>query len=332
MRVLSGRDVAQSIGMSEAILAVRQAFVQLATGRADVPVRTPVSVPGHDGLTLFMPAYLSGSAALGCKVVSVRPRNRDRGLPLIAALVVLVDEATGQPLAALEGSYLTSLRTGAGSGVATDLLARPEARVLACFGAGVQAATQVEAVCAVRPIKRVWVLSRSEETARRFADRVSGRRGVPSDVRVATDAEQALAEADIVCTATTSRTPVFDGRSLRPGTHVNAVGAYTHEMREVDAETVRRSVVVVDSRSGCSAEAGDLIAAMREGAVGGPETWVELGSVLAGLATGRRSPEEITFFKSVGNAAQDVAVGLRALREAERLGLGTSIDLGAGTS
>ena len=332
MRILSRRDVARSIDMAGAIDAVRQAFLQLATGRAAVPVRTPLPIAGQDGLTLFMPAYLSGSAALGCKVVSVRPRNRDRGLPLIAAVVVMVDEATGRPLAVLEGSYLTALRTGAGSGVATDLLARPDSHVLACFGAGVQAGKQVEAVCAVRPIERVWVRSRSEETAHRFVARIAGQRGIPDDVRVAASAEQILAEADIVCTATTSRTPVFDGRALRSGTHVNAVGSYTPEMQEVDPETIRRARVVVDARAGCSAEAGDLIAAMRVGAIGGPETWAELGSVLAGLAPGRGSADEITYFKSVGNAAQDVAVGLCALREAERLGLGSTFDLDGGAS
>jgi len=245
---------------------------------------------------------------------------------------VLIDEATGSPTAMLEGSYLTALRTGAVSGVATDLLARPDSRVLACYGAGVQAATQVEAVCSVRPIERVWVRSRSAETARRFADHVAGRRGVPADVRVADDPAQPLSEADIVCTATTSRTPVFDGHALRPGTHINAVGSYTPGMREVDAETVRRARVVVDTRAGCSAEAGDLIAARSEGAVGSAETWAELGSVLAGLAPGRRSADEITYFKSVGNAAQDVAVALRALREAERLGLGLSFEMGSGAS
>lgn len=332
MRILSGDDVARSIDMAGAIVAVREAFVQLATGRADVPVRTPVPVPAHDGLTLFMPAHLADTAALGCKVVSVRPGNPGRGLPLIAAVVVLVDEATGAPLAVLEGSYLTALRTGAVSGVATDLLARPDSRVLACYGAGVQAATQVEAVCAVRPIERVWVRSRSEASARRFADRVAGRRGVPADVRVAADSERPLSEADVVCTATTARAPVFDGRALRPGTHVNAVGSYTPAAREVDAETVRRSRVVVDTRAGCAAEAGDLIAAEAEGAVGGAETWVELGSALAGLDPGRTSAAEITYFKSVGNAAQDVAVGLRVLREAERLGLGSSFDMGGGSS
>ena len=188
MRILSRRDVMNSVRMAEAIEAVRDAFVQLATRRAEVPVRTPIAVPKDDGLTLFMPAYLAGSASLGCKVVSVRPGNRDRGRPLIAAVVVLVDEATGEPLALMEGSYLTALRTGAGSGVATDLLARRDARVLVCFGAGAQAETQVEAALA-RSVRssRVWIRSRSDETARRFASRIAGRRGVPDDVRVADD-------------------------------------------------------------------------------------------------------------------------------------------------
>ncbi len=316
-----------SVGMAGAIEAVRDAFVQLATRRAEVPVRTPIAVPKHDGLTLFMPAYLADTGALGCKLVSVRPRNRERGGALISAVVVLVDEATGDPLALMEGSYLTALRTGAGSGVATALLARPEARVLACFGAGAQAETQVEAVCAVRPIERVWVRSRSEETARVFASKIAGCRGIPGDVRVAADAAEALAEADVVCAATTARTPIFDGRLLREGTHINAVGSYTAEMQELDVETVRRSRIFVDARDACLAEAGDLIAALRQGSPDAAQAWTELGAALAGLAPGRESPEEITLFKSVGNAAQDMAVGRLAFREARRRGLGRAFDL-----
>jgi ornithine cyclodeaminase len=328
MQFLSRADVRQAIGMVEAIEVVRGAFAQLASGEASVPLRTPVAIAPHEGLALFMPAYLARSQALGCKVVAVHPRNRDRGLPLVHALVVLVDAATGRPLAAIEGGYLTALRTGAGSGVATDLLARREARVLACFGAGVQARTQVEAVCAVRLIERVWVQSRSRATAGRFADQMRGRHSIPDDVRVADSPAQALAEADVVCTATTAHTPVFDGRDLRPGTHVNAVGAYTTAMREVDDEVVRRARIVVDARAGCQAEAGDLVIPMTRGIIGGPETWTEIGAILLGRAPGRLAPGEITLFKSVGNAAHDVAVGQRVLQRAESAGLGQLVDLG----
>jgi ornithine cyclodeaminase len=313
--------------MPQAIEAMRDAFAQLSGGEAEVPVRTALPLPAHDAVTLFMPAYLGKGPALGAKVVSVHPRNRAAGLPTIHALVVLIDAATGRPLAALEGGYLTALRTGAGAGLATDCLARPGARVLACFGAGVQAETQVEAVCAVRPIERVWVVSRSEESARGFAERMRGRPGLPADVRVAPGARDALGEADVVCTATSARTPVLGGRDLRPGAHVNAIGVFTTDAREVDDETVRRARVVVDSRAACEAEAGDLVIPWQSGLTGGPETWAELGEIVLGRAPGRASPEEVTLFKSVGNAAQDLAAARLALREAERLGLGTEVAL-----
>jgi len=328
VRILSRTDLQQAVAMRQVIEAMRQAFNRLSAGDADVPMRTAVRLGSQKGATLFMPAYLPNGGGLGCKVVSVRPRNSEKGLPSIDALVVLLDEGTGRFLAALEGAWLTTMRTGAASGVATDLLASPDARVLACFGAGVQAAGQVEAVCALRSIERVWVKSRSEETALAFAKRISGKGRIPSDVRAARSSTEAMREADVVCTATTSRTPVFDGRDLRPGTHINAIGSYTLEMQEVDAETLRRARIVVDSRAGCVAEAGDLFAAMTQGAIGGPETWTELGELLLGRAPGRRSPDEITYFKSVGNAVQDVAAATLALHEAERLGLGQVVDLG----
>ncbi len=327
MRILSRSDVERAITMPQAIAAMREAFAQLASGDADVPMRTAVAIPAHDAVTLFMPAYLRATSSLGGKIVSVHPRNRAAGLPTIHALVVLIDDATGQPLAALEGRYLTALRTGAGAGLATDCLARPDAKVLACFGAGAQAETQVEAVCAVRPIERVWVLSRSEESTARFVERMRNRPGMLAELRVAESARQALSEADVVCTATSSRLPVFDGRDLRPGTHVNAIGAFTTENREVDDETVRRARIVVDSRLTCLAEAGDLVIPMNAGIIGGPESWTELGAIVLGHAQGRVSSEEITFFKSVGNAAQDLAAARIALAEAERLGLGVEVAL-----
>jgi ornithine cyclodeaminase len=313
--------------MIDAIAAVRRAFAELSGGEAVAPPRTAIEVPHASGVLLTMPAALGGDHALGCKLVTVQPRNVEHGLPTIHALVVLIDASTGIPLAALEGGYLTALRTGAASGVATDVLAREDARVLACFGAGVQAEFQIEAVCAVRPIERVWIASRSEASAKRLAEAIAGRRGVPADVRVADSPREALSQADVVCTATSSPTPVFNGEDLRAGTHVNAVGSYTIDMQEVDAETVRQARIVVDSREACLAEAGDLVVPMQEQLIGGPETWIELGEVLLGKEPGRRFLEERTYFKSVGNAVQDLATAQAAYFEADRRGLGVDVDL-----
>lgn len=325
MRILSREDVRRTITMHEAIEAVREAFAQLSAGEATVPLRTPLEVPPHHGVVLFMPAYLARSDTLGVKVVSVMGDNPPRGLPLVHALVVVVDTQTGRPLAAMEGGFLTALRTGAASGVATDLLARPEARVVACFGAGAQAETQLEAVCAVRHVEQVWVVSRSMESATRFCERLRDRLRVRIDP--APSPAEAVHQADIVVCATTSHVPVFDGRDLRPGTHVNAIGSFTPEMQEVDAETVAHARIVVDSRPACLAEAGDLIIPLQQGRIGGPETWTELGEIVLGRAPARTSADEITYFKSVGNAVQDVAVAWRVLAAAEARGLGADVSL-----
>jgi ornithine cyclodeaminase/alanine dehydrogenase-like protein (mu-crystallin family) len=325
MRILSAADVRRAVPMIAAVDAVAAAFAQLAAGQAVVPLRTPIAQEQHGSHTFFMPALLGASGELGMKVVSVFPHNPERhGLPVIHALVVLVDAATGQPLAAMDGRFLTALRTGAASGAATRLLARPDARVLALFGAGAQAPHQVHAVCAVRPIERVLIVNRSRERAERLAESLR-EDGLAAEVALA-DASSALRQADVVCCATSAHTPVFDDADLRPGTHVNGVGSFTAHMAEVPAATVARARVVVDQRAAAWAEAGDLVAA-RDAGLLSDERIVELGAVISGLAPGRADEAEITFFKSVGNAAQDVAVGHVALAEATRLGLGVEVVL-----
>jgi alanine dehydrogenase len=313
--------------MPAAIAAVQRAFARLSAGEANVPVRTALTCPPYNGVTLIMPAHLTGDPALGCKIVSVRPDNRDRGLRTIFGLILLIDAETGEPRAAMEAAYLTALRTGAASGAATDRLARADSRVLACFGAGAQAETQIEAVCSVRPIERVWIRGRTHDSAKLLAQKIAARRDFPSDIRVADTPSQALVEADIICTATTSHTPVFDGDDVRPGVHINAIGSYTTDMQEVDARVLSRARIFVDSREACLAEAGDLVKALANGAISGSGSWVELGDVLLGRAVGRCSDDEITYFKSVGNAVQDVATAQLALIEAERRGLGVEVEL-----
>jgi ornithine cyclodeaminase len=297
-------------------------------GQAVVPLRTPVPVDKRDGVTLFMPAYLAASDALGAKIVSVFPRNLDRGLPLIHAVVIVVDAETGQPQAMMDGTYLTALRTGAASGVATDLLARPESRVAAIFGAGAQARTQLEAVCAVRSIEKVWVYDLEADRAAAYAEEMRGRgQPVPADITVAGSAAEAVREADVVCTATTSFTPVFDDGDLKAGVHISAVGAYTHEMQEIPAQTVVRAKVVVDSRAASLAEAGDLIIPLEHGLITESDIHGEIGQVAAGQIPGRESDREVTFFKSVGLAVQDVAVAELVLQRAAELELGIEVEL-----
>src|SRR5574341_19114 len=211
MRILSRADVQKSLSMKDAIAIVSDAFAQLSAGRATVPLRVPVTIAKHDGVTLFMPAYLQDTDALAVKIVSVHNQNPSRGLPLIHALVFVIDAATGEPLAAMDGGYLTALRTGAASGVATDLLARRDARVAAIIGAGIQARTQLLAICAVRNLERVYVFDRTKEHTETFLREMRGQPGVPENLHLATSPGEAVRDADIICAATTSTRPVFSG-------------------------------------------------------------------------------------------------------------------------
>jgi alanine dehydrogenase len=327
LRVLSRQDVQQAVPMREAIEIVKGAFAQLSAGKAVVPLRTQLPVERHEGVTLFMPAYLSESDDLGIKIVSVFPRNLEMGWPTIFALVVVVEAATGRPLAAMDGAYLTALRTGAASGAATDLLASRDARVAAIFGAGAQGRTQLLAVCEVRDIERAWVYDTNPQAATGFVQEMAGEGRVPNDLRLASSPTEAVREADVICTATTSQTPVFADADLKPGAHVNAVGSFTPQMQEIPDQTVARARLVVGSREGCLSETGDLIIPIRKGLITEGDIHAELGEIVAGLKPGRASSDEITLFKSVGNAVQDVSVAKRVMEKAQRLGLGIEVEL-----
>jgi alanine dehydrogenase len=325
IRILSREDVRKSLPMAEAIEAVKDAFAQLSTGRADVPLRVALEVPRHNGVTLFMPAYLAADDQMAVKIVSVFNDNPAKGLPLIHALVTVVDATTGEPVAVMDGTYLTALRTGAASGAATDLLARQEAGAAAIFGAGVQGRTQLEAVCAVRPIEKAWVYDISPQQAATFAEEMGQRLSLT--VEVAGTPAEAARQADVICTATTATSPVFDDADVRPGTHINAVGAYTPQMQEIPVETVLRAKVVIDHRESSLAEAGDLIIPLQRGRMTEAHIYAELGEISAGVKSGRTSADEITFFKSVGVAVQDVAAASAVLKAARELGLGTDVSL-----
>jgi ornithine cyclodeaminase/alanine dehydrogenase-like protein (mu-crystallin family) len=236
-------------------------------------------------------------------------------------LVVVLDAATGAPLALVEGGHLTALRTGATSALATKLMARADARTVALFGAGVQARTQLAGVRAVRDIREVRIVSRRAESATLLAGELTG-----VDTRVL-DGAQAIRGADIVITATTCPTPLFPGGALEPGTHVNAIGAYAATMREVDSAAIQRARIVVDTREGALAEAGDLIIPIRERVIGANHIVAELSELVTGAIPGRTSEDEITLFKSVGHAAQDVALARRVLDIAIAQNLGTMVSL-----
>jgi alanine dehydrogenase len=330
MRLLTRSEVERAIPMRDTIEIVKRAFIELSTGSANIPLRVVVPQEKHDGVTLFMPGYLSGSESLAVKVVSVHDRNPERHLPLIHAIVVVIDPVTGRPVAAMEGGHLTALRTGAASGAATDLLARRDAEVAAIIGAGVQARTQILAVAATRPIKRFLIYARDRAKINTLIAEMGPRIGASVELLAAESPSQAVREAQVVCAATTSSTPVFNGADLQPGAHVNGVGSYKPEMQEIDSATLKRaSKIVVDSREAALAEAGDLIVAIERGEIRIEDIYGEIGEIAAGLKAGRESDDEITYFKSVGNAAQDAAVAQAIYQQALKDDLGVEIDLEA---
>jgi len=325
IRILSQTDIRQALPMREAVETMKQAFEELSAGRVCMPTRTHIDIPAQAGTALFMPSYAACFGKIGVKVVNIFGDNSAKDLPVIQGLVNLFDGDTGQPLAVLNGTFLTALRTGAASGAATDLLARDSATRVAVFGAGVQGRTQLEAVCAVRPIEKVWVYDSVEAAARTFAQDMGPALSV--EVLVAGSSAEAVQQADIVCTATVSSTPVFADAEVAPGTHINAIGSYKPHVQEIPSETVLRSRVIVDHRVSALEETGDLIIPLQAGLMQESHIQAELGDIVAGNAPGRTSDDEVTLFKSVGVAIQDLAMGARVLEQAQAMGLGTMTSL-----
>ena len=317
IRILTASDIRSALPMPAAIDAVAAAYAQLAAGKATMPLRSRFHTP--NGVTLLMPAHLHESDDFAVKIVSVYGGNPALDLPTVTATVLVLDPLTGIPLALMEGDRLTALRTGAAGGVAARHLARVDAAVVALFGAGAQARAQLEAVVAVRTIERVLIVDPVAAAARRLADEIAGWPGAPAVV-VEASPRSAVSQADIVLAATTSMTPLFDGRDLKPGTHVTGVGSFKPDMQEIDATTIARARVVVDQREAALAEAGDII-------LGRAVIEAEIGEIVNGDRPGRQHDHEITFFKSVGLAVQDAATAAAVLRAAEEKGLGTVIDM-----
>lgn len=282
--VLDERAVQRLLHYEELIPAVAQALAELSAGRVVQPVRSVLPIAPHQGFFAVMPAY---AGAMGAKLVTFYPGNQ--GIPTHHAVIVLFRAETGEPLAMMDGRLITEMRTAAASAVATQHLARTNSRVLAILGSGVQAQSHLEALRQVRPMTevRVW----SPRNARAFAER--------HGVNAAATPEEAVRGADVVVVATSATTPVLHGRWLSPGTHVNAVGATRPNWRELDDDLMARARVFVDSREAALKESGDVMAARAVAA--------EIGEVVAGGQPGRRSAAEITLFKSVGVAVEDVA-------------------------
>ncbi|MFX1511569.1 MAG: ornithine cyclodeaminase family protein [Promethearchaeota archaeon] len=311
-KILSANDVKKALPMKQAIEIMKEAYAQLSLNQVTVPDRTHLDLPEHNGGVLIMSAHIPKTKRVGLKFISIFNDNPKQGLPVIQAIVVVMDATNGRPLALLDGSYLTALRTGAGSGAATDLLARKNAQIAAIFGAGVQGRTQLEAVCAVRSIQEAFVFDINPENAKKFVDDMSEQLSIP--IHVATS-NQELKHADIICTATTALEPVFSDENLKEGAHINAIGSYKPHIREIPEETVLRAKVVVDHRESCLLEAGDLIIPLKKGLINENHIYAEIGELVARGEFSRTSQSEITMFKSVGNAVQDLAAAVIPAQE-----------------
>lgn len=327
LRILSEADCRSLLGMSDAIAIQAEAFTWLAEGRAIDGLRAVATSETPPGVAIFNPCFLRNGAGYGVKVVSDFFGNTARGLPRMSSLLALFDGTTGLPHTLMESGYLTDLRTGAGTGLAAQHLARSDSRVAAVIGAGRVARNQIEAIVTALPLERVLVHARNPQRGEALI------RSLPSNIATRTtidlcDAEKAVRQADIVVAATTSAKPVIDGAWLRPGTFVVGTGAYAAHLREIDSETIRRAACrVIDSRSDCLDRAGDFIIPIEEGLLSRDDI-VQLSEIISGERPGRRSADDIIVYKSSGVPIQDIVTAQHIQRRAEQAGTGVIIDIG----
>jgi ornithine cyclodeaminase len=326
VRIVTAAEVAALLPMAACIDAMAEALRTLARGDAVLPLRTLTWLADRSGLLGAMPACLADPPMMGIKVISVMPGNEGTPFESHQGAVLLFETRHGAPLAIVDASSITAIRTAATSGAATRVLAREDAHDLAILGSGVQARSHLEAMAAVRRLERVRVWSRTAEHARAFARRESERSRLR--VEAVDSARDAVAGADLICTTTAAREPVLEGAWLAPGAHVNAVGACLPQARELDTAAVARSRLVVDRRESARNEAGDFLIARGEGAIGDDHIVAELGEILLGRVPGRTSPQDVTLFESLGIAVEDVAAAHLVWRNAVAAGRGLEIDLG----
>lgn len=326
MLILNADYVRKALPMNAAIAAVKEGYAALVRGDTEMPLRSLLPVKPYDGVVLTMPAYVrsTDADAMAIKAVSVFPKNPDLGLPIIHAAILVFETHTGKPVALLEGGTLTAIRTGAASGAGTDILARKDSKTAAIFGAGVQGRTQLEAVCTTRNVETVWIYDLDPKAVDSFISDMAGKGKIPLDLRKAASPEEAVDQADIICTATTAAQPVYPFQAVKPGTHINGVGSFTLEMIENPPEMVAGANVFVDSVEAAMEEAGEIVAAINKG-IYKENRLTELGDVILDEAPGRGTVDEITFFKSVGIAVQDALTAREALKNARRLGLGQEV-------
>jgi alanine dehydrogenase len=326
--IINQSEVRQLLPMNECMDVMAEALKTLASGNAILPLRPVMWLPEKVGALGMMPAYLGDIQAMGLKVVSVFPGNHGTEYDSHIGAVMLYETQHGQLLALMDASEITAIRTAAVSGVATGLLAREDAHSLAILGSGVQARSHLAAMLEARPVKRVRVWSRNGEHTRTFAKKASKRHGLA--VEAADSAQQAVEGADIICTTTAAPEPVLKGEWLAPGTHVNAVGSSVSFTRELDTAAMVKARLFVDRRESAINEAGDFLFPKKEGAISDDHIKGEIGELLLGTVTGRQSPGEITIFKSLGLAVEDLGAAFHVYKKAVAQGVGTAVELGGG--
>jgi alanine dehydrogenase len=324
--ILTRKDLRELLTMEEVIPALEGAFLSYSRGETIAPVRLAMEVKPHKGISLLMPSFQERPDGLGVKLVSVFPENIRKKLPTIFSYYLFCDPETGALLALMEGAMLTGLRTGGASGLASRYLGRKDSKVLGVFGAGVQAGFQIEAMKVVFPMLQEACVYDSDLS--RLAEFVRSRSGDPKIIlKAGLSSAEVVQKSDVIVTATTSKIPVLDGKLLKPGTHINAIGGFTPTMQELDEETVLNSKVVVDTYEGCLSEAGELLIPMEKGVFSKERIHSDLAGLVSGKRPGRESSREITLFKSVGTAIEDLAAARLAYQKAMEKGIGLSFQI-----
>ena len=328
--ILKESDISSMITMSDIIEADKEALSIYSSHKSNIPLRSNLDIPEYKGQCLFMNGYAAPAKALGVKIVSVYPENINKNLTSVPATMVLVDAETGVVNSLIDGTYLTRLRTGAISGLATDILSRKDSKILALFGTGGQAVTQLEAVLTVRKIEEVRVFDIFQDRAKEFAKKMSEKFSKKFNVRIiaAESSDKAIENADIITTVTTSKKPVFDANKVKKNVHINGVGSYTPDMQEIPEDIlVKANKIYVDTKDGAINESGDLITPIKKGLIKKEKINGELGEVINGQIKGRENDDEMTFFKTTGSAVLDLVAAQKIYEMAKTKGVGQIVDL-----
>lgn len=323
--VLSREDIASLLKMEDVIAALEKAFKDLGGGKAQVPPRNIMEFPNVEGWVGIMQSSLDSLGTFGTKVVSVFKANAVNSKTTTMATILLNSATTGEPLAIIEGGLITAMRTGAASAIATKYLARNDARIVGLFGAGVQAKYQILGISKVRRISVVSLYTPTKARSRDFARKIS--KETDAEIKIVKSSRKAVEDSDVVITATTSPTPVFEGRWLQKGTHVNAIGAHTKNTRELDTYTIMNAKIVVESREIALKEAGEILIPLKEGKISKNIIYADLSELALDKKVGRTSDFERTIYKGCGMAIEDLATAKLAYDIAIEEGLGTDISL-----